>query len=381
LILERPVSGVGARFRTEASTGEVDWRLVVETAERLGVMALVLRRLGRLGLVPPQDLAKAGETYLARQAERNSLLIRTLKEVLRALDAAGIEAIPFKGPAVAQLAYGDLALRRYRDLDILVRDKDAEAACTVLAGLGFRNADVFTPAQQAAFRRYSGQDIVFRDGIAIEPHWALAPRTLALDVDYGGLFRRARDIVLDGDTVRCFGAEDLVTVLCLHGSKEEWGRLLWISDLAHVIAATPRLDWHALLGRARERGVLRMVVVGLALASALLDSVAAPVQEAIARDGRARALAEQAAARLFDADVKEVSIYRFSPFRWHMRERPADRLRYLIRTATTPRDVHFSLLQLPDALFFLYTPLKLLHDYGLVPVWSLGKRLGAFRGG
>ena len=75
-------------------------------------------------------------------------------------------------------------------------------------------------------------------------------------------------------------------------------------------------------------------------------------------------------------DRADPSIYTLTAFRLRMRERTADRVRYVARTLATPRDIHFSLLRLPDALFFLYTPLKLVHDYVLLPVWMLGKRVG-----
>jgi hypothetical protein len=323
-------------------------------------------------------IVTAGENYLAKQAERNAALTRALKEVVVALAAKGIAAIPFKGPVVARLAYGDPALRRYRDLDILVREKDAVAACDTLAAIGFRATTALTPAQMRAFRRYSGQDIVFRGDVAVEPHWALAPRTLALDIDYDGLWTRAREIDLDGQPMFCFGAEDLVTVLCLHGSKEQWTRLLWIADLAHMIAASPALDWPALLARARAQGFLRMVLIALVLAR---EAIALPpvVTEAIAADATARELAEQAAARLFEPDRAEESIYALSSFRRRMRERRADRLRYLLRTVATPRDMHYSIVRLPDLLFFLYTPVKLVHDYVLLPFWKSGKRLTSGR--
>jgi hypothetical protein len=291
-----------------------------------------------------------------------------------------VAAIPFKGPVVARLAYGDPALRRYGDLDILVREKDAAAACDALAALGFRGTGTLSPAQLRAFRRYSGQDIVFKGDVAVEPHWALAPRTLSLRIDYAGLWTRAREIDLDGQPVFCFGPEDLVTVLGLHGSKEQWTRLLLIADLAHMIAASPPLDWPALLARAKTQGFLRMVLIGLILAG---EAVALPAaaEAAIAADPTARMLAEHAASRLFEADRPQESIYALSSFRRRMRERAGDRWRYVLRTVTTPRDMHYSIVRLPDALFFLYAPVKLVHDYLLLPFWRSGKRLTARRDG
>ena len=377
LLCARPTLDADARAEIETFLDAVDWSVLVRTAEAHRVTAIVLRRLAGISGVPPEIVA-AGGSYLAKQAERNAKLTRALKDVLVALAGKGIPAIPFKGPVVAQLAYADPALRRYGDLDILVREKDAAAACDALTAFGFRGTTVLSPRQMRAFRRYSGQDIVFKGDVAVEPHWALAPRTLSLEIDYQGLWARARQIDLDGQPVLCFGPEDLVTVLCLHGSKEQWTRLLWVADLAHMIAASPGLDWAALLGRAKAQGFLRMVLIALTLAR---EAIALPsvVNDAIAADPVARDLAERAAQRLFERDPAEESIYTISAFRRRMRERARDRVRYVLRTLMTPRDMHYSIIKLPDGLFFLYTPIKLVHDYLLLPFWTSGKRLTAER--
>jgi hypothetical protein len=379
LLCARPKLDAADRAELESLLDAVDWTVLVRQAEAHGVTALALHRLAGIPGLPP-ELAAAGGSYLAKQAARNAALTQALKELVVALAAKGIPAIPFKGPMVARLAYGNPALRRYRDLDILVREKDAGAACDVLAAIGFRSTGSFSPAQLRAFRRYSGQEIVFRGDVAVEPHWALAPRTLSLRVDYDGLWARARQVDLDGQPVFCFGPEDLVTVLCLHGSKEQWIRLLWMADLAHMIVALPDLDWETLLRRAREQGFLRMVLVALTLAREL---IALPdlVNAAIAADGTARDLAEWAAGRLFAGDAGGESIYTLSSFRRRMRERAGDRWRYVFRTVMTPREMHYSIMKLPDPLFFLYTPVKVVHDYVLLPFWRSGKRLGSDRDG
>jgi hypothetical protein len=373
LLCARPTLDAEARAEIAALLDAVDWSVLVRTAEAHRVTALVLRRLAGIAGVPPEIVA-AGDSYLAKQAARNATLTRALKDVLVTLAGKGIAAIPFKGPVVAQLAYADPALRRYGDLDILVREKDAAAACDTLTASGFRGTAPLSPRQMRAFRRYSGQDIVFKGDVAVEPHWALAPRTLSLEIDYQGLWARARQIDLDGQPLLCFGAEDLVTVLCLHGSKEQWTRLLWIADVAHMVAASPGLDWPTLLARAKAQGFLRMVLIALILVQEAVELPAA-VHDAIAADPVAHDLAERAASRLFEPDRADESIYTLSAFRRRMRERARDRIRYVLRTLTTPRDLHYSILPLPDGLFFLYTPIKLVHDYLLLPFWKSGKRL------
>ena len=68
-------------------------------------------------------------------------------------------------------------------------------------------------------------------------------------------------------------------------------------------------------------------------------------------------------------------MFEVSRFRYRLHDRWLDRVRYLADTILTPRDQHFSLVPLPDRLFFLYRPLKLVHDYALLPAWLLLKRV------
>ena len=54
------------------------------------------------------------------QTIRNFELTRELLEVLSVLEKSGVGALAFKGPVLAQQLYGDLSLREFLDLDILV---------------------------------------------------------------------------------------------------------------------------------------------------------------------------------------------------------------------------------------------------------------------
>src|SRR5256886_10494233 len=64
--------------------------------------------------------------------------------------AAGIAAVPVKGPTLAALAYGDLARRESFDLDILVRRQDVAPAADLLRSLDYRADQVLSPGAEAA---------------------------------------------------------------------------------------------------------------------------------------------------------------------------------------------------------------------------------------
>ena len=56
---------------------------------------------------------------------------------MNVLEANGITAIPYKGPAIALKLYGNVARRQFADLDILVRKHDVWKAGRLIEAEGF----------------------------------------------------------------------------------------------------------------------------------------------------------------------------------------------------------------------------------------------------
>jgi len=63
-----------------------------------------------------------------------------LIKVLAALEDAGVRALPYKGPALAQQLYGDPCLRHFVDLDLVVAPQDARRALDCLERIGWQAA-------------------------------------------------------------------------------------------------------------------------------------------------------------------------------------------------------------------------------------------------
>src|SRR5947209_15891281 len=108
--------------------GCLDWDYFYRLARRHSLVPLVFFQLNKLAaeLVPSEALAQCRRDY-QENAARNVLLTDELVSALRALSETGVDAITFKGPALAVAAYGDLSLRRFVDLDLIVRRDDVAA--------------------------------------------------------------------------------------------------------------------------------------------------------------------------------------------------------------------------------------------------------------
>lgn len=359
-----------------------DWTALFRMALDHDVAPLAAHRL--LALCPERlsdEMREGLEIYLEGERLRGRTLAGELAALLESLAARGIPTIPIKGPRLALDLYGDAGLRNCRDLDILVRDADVTPTLAALESLGYRHDAALNARQIEGVRRYGGQYILFHpEKTAIEPHWRVAPSTLAFDLDYDRLWRRAGNGDFLGAPCLRLPPEEELLLLCLHGAKEQWQKLKWVCDIAAFLEVHPGIDWRSLYGGAAEQGCARMLNLGLALAGHLLH---APLPEEAAtrlrRDVRAGRLATEIAGRMVRSQPVEPKPYRLSRFYWRMRERRRDRWAYALRTVATPRAVHYGLLSLPPALGWGYYPLKPLWDYLAIPAWNVVKAVKAWR--
>jgi hypothetical protein len=348
----------------------LDWSAVLRTAKGHGLVQLVHRHLAALGPGHVPD-AVLGQLRLQSDADRlRSLqLAAQLRSILGVLAAAGIPAITYKGPTLALAVYGDIALRRFADLDIIVRREDVLACKGLLLVNGYRPRFSFSRPQEAAYLR-SECEYNFdrqRGRVTVEIHWDVAPRSFAFRLDHDRLWRAAQSMVLGGVSVRVPAPEDLLLILAVHGAKHIWERLAWICDIAQFVRTYPALDWAALLSDARARGGERMVLVALCLAGDLLDApLPDPVRGRLRADPAVATLAGQISdwlARDAIPPAKSGAALRITAA---MRERWIDRVRYLVRTTLTPTIDDWAWVRLPSSLFFLHyllRPLRLAVKY------------------
>ncbi|MEA3246141.1 MAG: nucleotidyltransferase family protein, partial [Gemmatimonadota bacterium] len=98
-----------------------DWATALVVAESQGMAPLAAREVLRLPGDGLDGDARALLTEAARRATVAALdATCELAAVAEALRAAGVAALPYKGPALALDAFGDVAARQFADLDIVV---------------------------------------------------------------------------------------------------------------------------------------------------------------------------------------------------------------------------------------------------------------------
>lgn len=345
-----------------------DWGWLLRAAGAHGVTALVYRHLAR---VRPPALPDRVLADLERQchqiARRNLARTGELLHLLDAFAADGIGAVPLKGPALAMLLYGDVSLRSFGDLDMLVRPGDLDRALRLLEAQGYRAQIPLTHAQERPVPRYTNHYRLIHDHdlCDVELHWELLPRTFPLGPRSGAVWNRLGSVAIHRRTVPALSLEDTALFLCAHGAKHGWCRLAWITDLAELIDGYPALHWRAVWSAATPVGARRVLLVGLALAHDLLGASLPPELAAGTADPAVRSAVQRITENLFtDANHGATrELWQLVPFYARSAERWRDKVRCWYRAVTAVGPGDWRAVRLPDSLAFLYylvRPVRLL---------------------
>ena len=365
------VSSQAAKKVRDLLRYEVDWKLLLAEAHEHSVFPLLERHLRSIApeLIPPAAVEQL-KTESKANAVRCLALSGELIRVADALEAERIHSLPYKGPVTAAQAYGDITAREFEDLDVVLRQRDIESAHEVVRKLGYEprfpslHAGGKTASLVPGEYNYSNEE---RRTI-LELHTELTLRHFPDRVQLDEFFVRAVEVDLGGRSIRTFAPEDALIFLSVHAAKDFWQKLVWVADVAELIQAHPRMNWPAVMQRARELGAQRMLHVSLALAQDLFDTkllmeVAASVQA----DAGAEWGTTWAADNFLLPEPQALS----SRARFHFRRKMAPGFfagwRYSLGLALAPAEDDWTSMRLPRPLaplYILLRPLRLLRKYG-----------------
>jgi Uncharacterised nucleotidyltransferase len=357
---------------------ELDWATIMEQAIAHGTLALLYQSMQNVGTdAVPQAVMDQLQTYFHSNAEHNLRLTHELIKLLELFEAHEIQAIPYKGPAVAAALYGSILLRQYSDLDIIVAPEHRDQAKALLVARGYELWTEMTDAQKAAHEHETHADTFVHptSEIAVDLHWTLAQRRFAIALAPDHLWDRLEPVTLLGKTVSSIPVAELLLILCIHGAKHSWERLGWLCDIAELVDGNHDLDWDRIMAQARDTNNERILLLGLGLARDLLGATL-PRDIAVQIDSQTavQSLAERLRTRLLTETQRPLSLLEQQLLYPKMRERFMDKLPYLlhiVRQALTPNTQDYQHLRLPAwlaILYYPYRPLRLIATYGLGPI-------------
>lgn len=318
----------------------------------------------------PQEEMERLKTATRANTVRSLFLTAELHKVLDLFQSKGIVSIPYKGPVLAEQAYGDLTLRDFDDLDIILRQRDVPKAHEVMQGLGYAARFPWILSAGATASRVPGEYNYRNDErrAMVELHTELTLRHFPVVPNLDEFAKRLVTVKVGGRGVKTFAPEDLLPVLCIHGSKDFWERISWVADISELVQKDAEFDWDKTLNTAESLRAGRMLHLGLALAWDVLDApLPAEIRKRVRADNEATSVAQEIKARLLSCNDNRYNARRRFQYRRRMVFGRLEGWRYSIRLAVLPVEEDWEMVRLPGLLAPLYIalrPLRLLRKYG-----------------
>ena len=326
------------------------------TASTHGLLPLLHKNLNSASdIVPGHFLSRLKRESVANSQSVLHLIGKTLR-VEKLFKEHGIPVALFKGPLLAQMAYGELSLRQAGDIDILINRQHFDRARSLLESLGYEMSPQLTPSQLASHLNNHCEIQFMRDDwfTVVDLHWDLAPRSFVFGVKGDEVMSRLQSVPFAGTMVDTFDAEDSVLYQSMHGAKHLWRRLERITSLAEILRSTPDIDWNVLLDRAENAHAVRMLALGLRLVEIFSDVlIPSRVLSTLDSDGTMQRMAQSIREQIFTfdntVDSTETNLYNL-----RIMDRKRDALISALRSIFVPTLPDWQALALPASLHSLY---------------------------
>jgi hypothetical protein len=208
--------------RAASRLTEIDgWDAALAQAARWGVIAMLHARLNDATAPPACVLAT-----LRAESLRGVLLSRAVVErsveVLGLFEAAGIDAVAIKGVSTIGTLGARAAARMTRDLDVVVRERDAAAARALLCDRGFCEVDPPFDRHMSEIARSRQLHNVARTlrkgNFEVDLHWRFGPQPPAA-LAAERLLARAVDVTVGTATFRAADPVDAVLIAVHHALR------------------------------------------------------------------------------------------------------------------------------------------------------------------
>ena len=328
---------------------------------------MLYSRLGQEGLPVPAAALERMRAENDRNIFHSLANAAELLEILKDFNQEEIPAMPFKGVVLGASVYQDIVARPAGDLDLLIFFRDLKRATAILMKKGYElRTSVEEDGSPTTPNYYEYHFERQSDGMVIELRWRLEltmprfRRNLGMD----WVWPRRQFTTLAGARVPDLDPATALLVLCMHGSKHAWSRLIWTCDVARLLERYPNLEWGSVVREAKRSGLQRALALGVLLAHRV---AAAPVPPRILRIFKADR-AVQKLAQYFDGNlITEPGSLPQSrvPYNVHLLGRE-DQIRMLFSLSflrPNPQDRAF--IRLPralDPLYYVVRPIRILLD-------------------
>lgn len=340
----------------------IDWLKIINLAKQHGVTCLVYQQITNLNqeLIPINILNFFRESYLIN-LKKNIKFTGELLRIVKLFESNNISVISFKGSVLAELAYHNLGMREFEDLDLLILETQIILADSLLKKEGYLPQFPLTNQQLDIYVKIRSEFIYYhpQKEITIDLHWRLLPKYFSFSDNAEFSWQNQQQILLNNHKITTLNKEIYLLFLCSHGAKHDWLYLCWISDLVAFIKQNPNLDWDYILKQVDHIASKEMLFLGLFLANNLFNiTLPEMIIKQIKEDNTVLELAGIIKTKLFEKqDFKEGYITPKIYLKTMLKL--SDKIWFWFDTIFTPTPLELTIIDLPRFLFPIYYIIRL----------------------
>lgn len=275
-----------ALFLPETKWPDLDWQRVEDLANWHQIQALLYREIRHRPEVAVKFLQSMRDDATSK-AVGNMMLLKESEKLMRQLQEGGVEGFLMKGALWATLYYEAIGLREFGDIDFFINKPDVAKSVVAMEKAGYvadryrayllddpvRSDLYFATDYQLPLETKTPQLIQ-----SVELQWRVAYPRLSFSLDWSELMDRPEEHLIAGMTMRVPRAENQFLLMIVHHvGIEELDKLKYGMDLVMLLRKVgTRLDWAYVFSKARQKGFVRMVTMGLQVAQMLDVTIILP---------------------------------------------------------------------------------------------------------
>lgn len=349
----------------------LDISTLIRLANQHGILPLVYKTIKKLSqfdssILKTKILIELKSHYISI-SQRNMLMSAELIRIMKLLEENNIKALSFKGPTLSQMAYGDITLRQYSDLDVLVDEMDLYQAAELIVAQNYEPMGSIeflkNPAKLHVEKNYEFYGR--KNGIKVEIHWRLINSSFLKKFKDYDVFETYQETKINQTTIPTLDTKILLLYLCNHGASHMWERIEWIVDIDRLIKAEETSwDWDEILNLASTLQSKTSLLLGLSLSKKLFNtSLPLNVQSQLNNTQISKlvifildTLNSDLISKDHTSHEKNLTVFQFH---LALQDSLSTKASLIIQTLFGYSDRDVMMVNLPKSLFFLYYPLRI----------------------
>lgn len=344
----------------------VNWNYLFDFASYHKLIPLLYWNLKNYSVLIPENVFSILKANFDTIFRKNLLLLSELLKLTKLFENEGLEVIPYKGSVISILAYNNISLREFKDIDLFVKSTDALKIKNLMLLNGYELLHTININDEFYMKfEQEYQFINPKNSIIIEIKWRIEGNFFSLPYSFEVVPTELERINSNNIWINTFSKVDTLLILCIHVAKHDWNRLAWLCDISEFIKSQG-INWSKVLENSEKMNIKKILFTTLILCS---DLVGLKLPENILKSINSDESALKMSFVIKKRILMNNSITLYGKFILDLNKR--DSLRYgfkdCINGLTRPTYLDYSDISLPEYLFYLYffvRPFLLLKRYG-----------------